>query len=48
MSETPKDPQRYECDSCFSKPGYPCTQPTDFSRRDVTWFHLARKGAANV
>lgn len=35
------------CPTCQAPPGSPCTQPTDSSRRDVTWVHSARRALAN-
>lgn len=31
------------CPACNAQPHEPCTQPTDFGRREVAWYHLARK-----
>jgi hypothetical protein len=31
------------CPACQAQPGKPCTQPTENSRRPVTWFHLMRE-----
>jgi hypothetical protein len=45
MSDTPAlaSPISVACPACYSKPGEKCTQPTDTSRRDVSWFHFARE-----
>lgn len=34
----------YECKACGSKPGEPCSQPTENGRKNVKWFHYARSG----
>lgn len=31
------------CPVCFSKPGYPCTRPTDNGRANVDWVHFKRQ-----
>jgi hypothetical protein len=35
------------CPNCQAKPGEACTQPTEFSRKAVTWFHAARVAAVD-
>jgi hypothetical protein len=35
------------CPACNAKPGQPCTQPTDTSRRNVSWFHYPREEEVN-
>ncbi len=30
------------CPACLARPGKPCTQPTETSRKNVSWFHFAR------
>lgn len=35
------------CPACFARVGEPCTQPTDSSRRNVSWFHASRKAEAS-
>jgi len=32
----------FACPACYSKPGEPCTAPTDDGQRPVHWLHLAR------
>lgn len=46
MAEIQGDPRLVACPNCNAQPGYPCTQPTDDARTPVSWFHLAREGAA--
>lgn len=44
MSEvTVAQAQTVACPNCAAPAGQPCTQPTDMSRRPVTWVHLARE-----
>ena len=31
------------CPTCNALVGAPCTQPTDTTRRTVTWFHYSRE-----
>lgn len=38
-------PSPITCPACQARPGQPCTQPTDTSRRPVTWEHSARTDA---
>lgn len=45
-SEVQGDPRLVYCTTCYSKPGEPCTQPTDDGQRKVPWHHLAREAAA--
>lgn len=33
------------CPACHSKPGKPCTQPTNTGRKPVAWVHLVRESA---
>lgn len=40
------DPISVECPNCDSPPGEKCTQPTEFARKHVSWFHYAREGRA--
>lgn len=50
MSETSelKSPISVACPACFVPAGQKCTQPTDTSRREVSWFHFARETAAET
>lgn len=34
------------CPACQAHPGKPCTRPTNNSRVEVKWFHLAREDYA--
>jgi hypothetical protein len=42
----PVGPLAYTCPNCQAKPGERCTQPTDTSRKPVSWFHSARTDKA--
>lgn len=42
------DPRLVRCPVCFSKPGEPCTQPTENGQRPVAWFHLMREDDARA
>jgi hypothetical protein len=48
MTETTPtaNPRDVACPACYSPAGQPCTQPTDTSRKPVSWVHYAREHAA--
>lgn len=46
MNDEMITPMSYECPACLSKPGEECTQPTNTSRKAVSWFHYAREAVA--
>lgn len=45
MDVTVAQAQTMDCENCNAKPGEPCTQPTDTSRKPVAWVHLTREEA---
>lgn len=45
MSATTAQAQTVTCPACNAQPGRPCTQPTDNTRKPVTWVHLSRQDA---
>lgn len=40
------DPVMLICETCFSRVGQKCTEPTENGQRKVSWFHLRREDAA--
>ncbi|QPO17125.1 hypothetical protein SEA_LILBEANIE_47 [Gordonia phage Lilbeanie] len=42
----PLGPLAVECPACFSPVGSCCTEPTENSRRQVLWSHVAREARA--
>ena len=45
---TQGDPRLVRCPVCFSKPGEPCTTPTNDGQRKVGWYHLKREDDARA
>lgn len=42
------NPVQVACPACNAQPGNPCTAPTSFGRRTVTWVHSSREDLAKA